>query len=234
MRRLFAFAMLCGLIATVPAAQAQQGGLDRLLRQSVEAYGGEAILTTFASLRMQGRIAAKGQSGQVERLFQAPDRLSNLTAYGNGVRERRVLIRDKGWRNGQPATIPEHLAMSLQLARLRLPMLLVENRATLSDLGPREQNGRQMHVVALAIAEGVSLTVIFDSQSGLILQTAGRLNLADGTNTDFTTLYGDYRKVNGLSVAMREDHFSQGTQTGSTIFEKVELNPALPANAFTP
>lgn len=210
--------------------------LDRLLQKSVEAYGGEARLKSLATLKLSGRIASKGQAqpGRIERLFQAPDRLASQIVYANGVGERRVLVRDQAWRNGKSASVPEHLAMSLQLARQRLPLLLLENRATLADQGEREQNGRRFRTVSLDIAEGVSLGVLIDPLSGLVLQTVGRLSLADGTSADFTTIYGDYRRIDGIVVAMREDHFSQGAATGTTTFEQAEVNRPLPANAMAP
>lgn len=232
------FALICCLFLgwTPPASAQAASGLDEVLKKSLAAYGGEARLAALKSLSLKGRISAKGQAqpGSVERLFQAPDRLSSLIVHANGSRERRILVRDKAWRNGQAASVPEHLAMSLQLARMRLPLLLQENRATLSDLGEREQNGRRFRTVALAVTEGVSLSVLIDSASGFILQTVGKLSLADGTNADFTTLYADYKMIGGLAVAMREDHYSQGAQTGSTVFEQAETDRALPGNAFTP
>ncbi|MBF0269994.1 MAG: hypothetical protein HQL44_15525 [Alphaproteobacteria bacterium] len=230
-------ALVCAVLGISCPTSAQTGAaLDRVLERSLAAYGGQARLSALTSLRLLGRISAKGQAGQgrVERLFQAPDRLSSVISYGGGASERRVLIRDKAWRNGQAASVPEHLAMSLQMARLRLPLLLLENRSSLTDLGEREQSGRRYHAVALAIAEGVTLTVMIDSASGLILQTAGKLALADGTNTDFTTLYSDYRSISGLAVAMREDHYSQGSQSGTTILEQADVNQPLPSNAFKP
>lgn len=219
-----------------PAAAQAGSGLDEVLKRSLDAYGGEAKLAALKSLSLKGRISAKGQAqpGSVERLFQSPDRLSSLIVHANGSRERRILVRDKAWRNGQAASVPEHLAMSLQLARMRLPLLLLENRANLSDLGEREQNGRRFRTVALTVIEGVSLSVLIDSASGYILQTVGKMSLADGTNADFTTLYADYRTVGGLAVAMREDHYSQGAHTGATVFEQAEVNRALPEHAFTP
>ncbi|CAA6606465.1 exported hypothetical protein [Rhodospirillaceae bacterium LM-1] len=236
-RRYLFFALIGAVLGMSFAAGAQSGAaLDRLLERSLAAYGGQARLSSLSSLRLLGRINAKGQAsqGRVERLFQAPDRLSNVISYGGSASERRVLIRDKAWRNGQTASVPEHLAMSLQMARQRLPLLLLENRVGLTDLGEREQNGRRYHAVVLTVAEGVTLTVMIDSASGLILQTAGKLALADGTNTDFTTLYSDYRSVGGLTIAMREDHYSQGIQSGTTVLEQAEINQPLPSNAFKP
>lgn len=225
------------LLATPLAAWSQQAfDLDRLLQGSIDAYGGEARLKALATLKLSGTIASKGQAqpGRIDRLFAAPDRLVSVIAYANGVGERRVLVRDQAWRNGKTASVPEHLAMSLQLARQRLPLLLAENRQSLTDLGERAQAGRRFRLLALDIAEGVSLSVLIDPTSGLILQTVGRLNLADGTSADFTTIYGDYRRIDGIAIAMREDHFSQGTATGSTVFAQAEINRPLPASAFTP
>lgn len=237
MRQVIYSAIICLLFALAPPVQAQGGpDLDALLKGSVAAYGGQARLAALSTLRMTGQILVKGQAqpGRVERLFQLPDRLSSSIAYAGGAQERRLLVRDKAYRNGQPASVPEHLAMSLQLARLRLPLLLAENRANLKDLGEREQNGRRMRTVALGIAEGVTLTVLIDTASGFILQTVGNLSLADGTNTDFTTIYSDYRLIDGLAFALREDHYSQGIHSGTTTLNQVDVNRPLPGGAFTP
>lgn len=236
MRRLFYRLLICMLTGAALPAGAQTLPLDAVLKHSLAAYGGETRLAQLTSRRELGRITVRGQPqpGRIERSFQVPDRLSNVIAYGSGPAERRLLIRDKAWRNGQPASVPEHLAMSLQLARLRLPLLLAENRGSLADLGERSQNGRSYRAISLEVAEGVTLSVLIDTQSGLILQTVGKLSLADGTNADFTTLYGDFRSVDGFVVAMREDHYSQGAHTGTTQFEQAEVNRPLPSGTFTP
>jgi hypothetical protein len=216
------------------STSAQSQPIDDILQRSLAAYGGQARLADIVSLKLSGKITANGQTGQVERLFQAPDRLASRIVYAGGASEKRVLVGERGWRNGKPASVPEHLAMGLQLARQRLPLLFFENKASLIDQGERAQGGRRLRVLMLPIAEGVTLTAIIEADSGLILQTAGKLSLADGTNSDFTTLYGDWRRVEGYLVAMREDHFSLGTQTGISLFEKAEFNQAPPNDAFKP
>lgn len=229
-------ALLLFIIAALPGGvDAAPLDLDELLSRSVEAYGGVNRLKSLTSLRLSGRITVAGQAqpGRFERLFQAPDKLGSLISHAQGS-ERRILIRDQAWRNGKSASVPEHLAMGLQLARQRLPLLLVENRATIIDHGMQEQAGRRFRSLTLELAEGVSLFVILDPDSGFILQTVGKLSLADGTNADFTTLYGDYRKIEGLAIATREDHYSQGRLTGTSVIEQVEINRPLPTNAFTP
>jgi hypothetical protein len=237
---LFRFARACiafgALLITGPAAGQTMGALDQLIQLSLAAYGGEARLIQLATLRAHGSITVKGQaqSGRVERLFQSPDRLLNITTYAGGPSERRLLVKDRAWRNGQAASVPEHIAMSLQAARLRLPLLLKESRAHLVDQGQQEKAGRRFHAITLPVSEGISLAVVIDSATGLIVQTSGKLALPDGTNADFTTLYGDYRIVEGLAVAMREDHYAQGAHTGTTSLERVEINRPLPGNAFTP
>ncbi|TAN54971.1 MAG: hypothetical protein EPN26_06075 [Rhodospirillales bacterium] len=237
-RRLLSALHVAGLLLllAMPVLAQPQGDLDRLLQQSLKAYGGEERLSRLSTLRAQGRITVKGQAdaGRVERLFQAPDRLSSLTVYGAGTGEKRLLVKDRAWRNGQPASVPEHIAMSLQAARLRLPLLLKENRAHLIDQGLQEKGGRRFYGVTLPVSEGISLFVAIDAASGLILQTNGTLALADGTKAEFTTLYGDYRFIEGIAVALREDHYVQGAHTGTTVLEQVEINRPLPSGAFTP
>ena len=51
---------------------------------------------------------------------------------------------------------------------------------------------------------------------------------------EFVTTYGDFRKVDGVSVAFREQNWANGRTTGETVLEKVEFPKALPDVTFRP
>lgn len=52
--------------------------------------------------------------------------------------------------------------------------------------------------------------------------------------THFETVYADFRAVDGVTFAFREENFASGRQTGLTTITKVVVDPPLRANEFQP
>lgn len=222
--------------ASRPAAgPADRAPLSALIRRCVEAYGGPRALARAASLRQEGRVTSllhPGAEGRILRFYERPGRLRVEIAFPGDPPEIRVLDGSRGWRNGEAVESARLASMLLQAARLDLPSLLVDWEARLQDRGSAEVDGRTLRVVALQPAPGILVEAAIDERTALIVRSRGTSRDAK-MPLEFITSYGDFRKVDGLVVAFREENWANGRNTGETVLEKVEL-VALPAGTFRP
>ncbi len=220
------------------AAPARAGDdLSRLLRRSVDAYGGAQALKRAGAVRETGRVTSvmRGNAeGAMVRLFAPPRRLRVDITYPGGKGEARVLDGEQGWREGVKVEGMQLAAMVLQAARLELPRVFAEEQERVADAGTVERGGKKLHAVAVDLGGGLSLTVEVDPESGQVLHTTGAGPLPGGMRMFFETDYSDFRKVKGLLFAFKEENFANGVRTGETFLDSVEVLPAAPVNTFKP
>jgi len=131
----------------------------------------------------------------------------------------RVVDGDKGTRNDKEVTGTSLDAMKLQAARLALPLLLVDKRATLKDLGTKDG----IRTIEIPLAGSLTLTVTIDQKTWHILRSSGKAG-----ELEFVVDYSDFRRVNGLLFPFAEAGMAQGTPTANTKLDAIEINAAAP------
>jgi hypothetical protein len=206
--------------------------VSSLVDRVVEAYGGRRAIAAFGARVEEGETTSllhPGQRGRIRRIGTPGGSLRVEIRFPDGEEEVRVLHRGRGTRNGVDVTgSPPHAAMVLQAARLELPLLLQRGRRRIVDRGMQEREGRSLRVLELPLAGGLVVEADVDPGSGRILRSAGSME----GGPRFATGYSDFRKVKGLLVPFREENWAQGTRTGDTVLEKVEILPAPPPGSF--
>ena len=110
--------------------------------------------------------------------------------------------------------------MEMQSARLLAPVLLDRHRDRVRVVAD-DENGPTLE---LDLADGV-LMARLDPETKLVRWTRSRLNV-QGADLTFTTRYGDFRVVDGLTVAHREENSAQAVMTASLSLTRVVLNPS--------
>jgi hypothetical protein len=185
---------------------------DDLVQKVVNAYGGAAAWETVASYRETGKVTSAMRSGvgKLDREWKRPDKLRVEIEYPSHT-EVRIVDGDKGTQNGKEATGMGLDAMRLQAARLAIPLLLVQKRS--------ELNSTSANTIEIPVSNDVAVTIEVDPATGHILKSTGK---AEGV--EFTTTYSDFRKVDGLLFAFREENTAQGMTTGTNEISKVEIS----------
>jgi len=218
-----------------PAAKRQASPeVAALVRRCVEAYGGPAAVARAALLREEGTVTSllhPGERGRILRVYARPGRLRVEVAW-DGPPEVRILDGGRGWRQGQEAEGASLVSMILQAARLDLPAMLQAWPDRLEDRGTSELDGTVLRVLALQVGPGVELEAHLDPATGRILRSAGRATV--GPPIQFATRYGDFRLVDGLLVAFREENWANGSTTGETVLTRVRVEDGLPEGTFKP
>jgi len=218
-----------------PAAPRQASPeVAALVKRCVEAYGGPEAVARAALLRQEGTVTSllhPGEQGRLLRIFARPGRLRVEVSFGASD-EVRILDGGRGWRQGEEVGGPGLVAMILQAARLDLPAMLQAWPERLVDRGTVELDGRPLRALSLEVAPGVELTAHLDPATGRILRSVGRA--AAGPPVTFATRYDDFRVVDGVLVAFREENFANGAITGETVLKRVKVESRLPDATFTP
>jgi hypothetical protein len=218
MRKLFLLAAL--LIAANASAQS----LDDVVSNVMKEYGGEAAWKKVLHVHAYGTVVPvmrKGD-GKMKRAWSKPDILRIEIMYPT-EREVRYIEGDHGTRNDKEVTGPSLDAMKLQVARLALPYLLVEKRASLHDLGTKDG----IRSIEIPLATSMTLTVSIDTKTWHIVRTTGK-----ASSLEFVTDYSDFRRVDPLLFPFAEAGTAQGMPTANIKIDTILFNdlskPTLP------
>lgn len=203
-----------------------EGDAGRLVSAVLDAYGGVTAIRGVSSYRQEGMMVAVqgGGHGQLYRISTGPEHLSILVAYPDR-NELRILQDGAAWRGPDAASLsrvagPLEGAMVLQAARSWLPRLLDDRRDEVVLAG--SSGGRT--ALDVRITSDLVLRVIVDDATHLIVRSESILESAPGP-VGFATDYSDFRMVDGVLFAFREETFASGFHTGSAVLGSVELNP---------
>ncbi|HSM04541.1 MAG TPA: hypothetical protein VK858_07955 [Longimicrobiales bacterium] len=225
--------LLCGRLGTVlvvllgaPRALVAQS-VPPLVDEVIEAYGGTAAIQALDTHRQEGMLVALngGGHGEVVRISKGIGSLSVLVAYPSGP-EIRIVEQGRGWRGGSPQEMAEvqgplRLAMVAQAARQYLPRLLADHRERIVLLPPDADSAL---VLVLPVAQGLELRMFVDPDTRYITRTESVFTEMGGP-FGFATDYSDFRDVDGVVFAFREETFASGVHTASLVLSSVELNP---------
>jgi hypothetical protein len=192
----------------------------------IEAYGGADAITAVESFRQEGMLVARngGGHGQVVRISTGPATLSVLVEYP-GRPEIRIVDGEAGWRGNTPQDLqevrgPMHSAMVAQAARARIPRILVDLRDQVSEAEPHDGHP----VLEVPVGEDVVLRMVVDPETWYVVRSESVL-VGMPAPMGFATDYSDFRPVDGVVFAFREETYASGVHTASTVLGSVELNP---------
>ncbi|HEY6100458.1 MAG TPA: hypothetical protein VIW03_13565 [Anaeromyxobacter sp.] len=225
------------LAAAVLPASAAPPSARALVRRCVDAHGGAEALRRAAAIVQQGTVTSllhPGVKGRIGRAYQRPGRLRVETSWPDGPGEIRVLDGGAGWRNGAPVGGPPLTAMILQAARLDVPALLSAWEARVKERGTWSHEGKTLRVLALEVAPGMEVEAGVDPGSGRVLRSRTVGPGRDGGTVEFVTTYSDFREVGGVLLAFREGNWANGSTTGETVLERVEVVKGFPPETFRP
>ncbi|MBK7367989.1 MAG: hypothetical protein IPJ04_08775 [Candidatus Eisenbacteria bacterium] len=220
-----------------PGAPAPE--IRALIDRVTTAYGGRKALEKVRAYRVEGSVFStmRHSDAPTIRVFARPAQLKVLIDYANGA-EARLVDGAKGWRNEaggplEPVTGPMYAAMVLQAARAGVPWVLYEHAAEATFTDSLTQADVRCVGIELLLGEGLVLRAWIDPATHHVVRSQGLLEHG-GMRTHFETVYADFRAVDGVTFAFREENFASGRQTGLTTITKVVVNPPLRANEFQP
>jgi len=222
------------LIGITIVFQAQVKAEDKtnptqIVKNIVQAYGGRTALEGVKVVKHTGTIQSYRlkKTGSLKRLFVLPGKLRVEMKYPDGPHEQRITTPQGAWRDGRPATAPMHMAMELQTARFRLPLLLTQHPVTVLS-----EDKNTVHL-GLKLTDVSSLEVFVERKSWRINRSVGLMTMG-GMNMAFTADYSDFRKVDGVLFAHSEELTAMGTKTGVAVLDRIEVNTKTRTEDFKP
>lgn len=201
--------------------------VESWLSKISRAYGGVQQIDAAQSYRQYGVTfsSMRGREGKVFRAYRHPDHLRIEIDYGQGRPESRLLAGSRTWNQNKPVQEPFYSAMLLQAGRLGLPAALLDFRKHVKDVGSyRSLNGTVLHGLELSFHRHNLLKVGIEPKSGRIVESRGVIKTKQFT-MNFTTLYTDFRKVDGRLFAFKETHYVMGRKSGYTHLDRVVIGP---------
>ncbi len=209
------------LFLLVFAALVHAQSAKELLDRVISVYGGEKALEHGLAYEQIWHVkrASDSVSGSEYRRVFFPHRLYSKLTYPDRT-ETRALEKNGALRsvNNRKSTAKGIVkdAMKLQLMRLYSPLMLKTKKPTISD------NGKE-YVLTL-IENNLRCEYFVDKKSFLINKCRGYIATSKG-DIEFLTIYGDFKKFNGITMPTKETKFAQGIKTADlTLISNVFKN----------
>jgi hypothetical protein len=235
--RPLALALVAAAVLALPAparAGARTPPAGATIDAVLVAYGGRAAVERARAVLQEGEVssALHAGSGRLARLYERPGSLRVEIAWPDRPPEVRVVHRAYGDRDGREVTgTPPHAAMVLQAARLDLPFLLWRERGRVVDRGEVTRDGRRLRALAVPLPGGIEIVAEIDPATHRIVRSSGSVP-AGGGRVEFATEYSDFREVDGVLFAFREESWASGRHTGATVLSRVQTMSAAPPGTF--
>lgn len=206
-----------------------------LINNIIEAYGGEEVWRNVVGFKQSGRTYSERLQifGKTERIYAHPNRMRIAIDYNADEKELRQLDGNNGWSHGKAAHPAFVKAARLQAFRLALPLLLLDHKENIEDLGLRDDDGKPHRGLRLQLDGGLQILMDVNLQTNHIVASWGMLDM-EGQRLEFATIYEDLRIIDGKLVAFREEHYAMSGYIGYTELESTQFMKAFPAGTFAP
>lgn len=230
--------------AAAPPPAATPGAADAgkaLVDKAVTAMGGSAVVDGVKAYREETTAVVSTPQGEMELqaalLIGGPDLVRQEMATPMGTMTMKIAgaagVVDAGPRGSQP--LPETQRLQVLRQVQRSPLFLLQRRAKpgFSAVVAGEGKVGETPVTLVRIeADGDAMTVGIDPASGQIRSVLARGTGPTGAPAEVLTEYGDYQREGGLSVPRTRTSSIAGTTAQKVTVKKVEVNPAIPSDAF--
>jgi outer membrane lipoprotein-sorting protein len=234
--------VLCGVLAV--AGQASAETLEEILAQNLEIRGGKDAILAVESARMTGTMRMGGSAaGALEAPFTIEFKRSDMVRLEftmQGMTGVQAYDGEVGWAI-MPflgKTEPEEMAED-QLKEIKdqadFDGLLVnfeEKGHTVELLGTEEVDGTPAYKLKVTKANGDIVNLFLD-QEYYIEFKADATREVQGSEIEISTVFGDYKEVDGLLFAHSMEMSYAGNPAGQVItINTIELNVEIDDDRF--
>lgn len=223
-------------LSLLPGLSQAETTTQTLIDDIITTYGGTEAWQKINGFEQHGRTYSERLQifGKSERVYAHPNRMRIAIDYKEDEKELRQLDGDHGWSHGQAAHPAFVLAARLQAYRLALPLLLLDNKDKIEDLGQRDdEQGKPHRGLRLQLDGGLQVLMDINLESKHIVASWGMLDM-EGQRLEFATRYSDLRPVDGKLMAFREEHYAMGGYIGYTELESIKFVEEFAAGTFAP
>lgn len=211
-----------------------------LVARNVEARGGAEAWENISSLRLSGQMDL-GQDMIVPYVLEQkrPDKMCFEFVF-DGETAVQCADGEEGWKLlpylGRTTPEPMTDAELLAIADSAEPYGLLYNYAgrgsDVEFVGQELLNGSDVFKLKMTLAEGGVRWLYLDAETALEIKLE-TTRIVSGSERRVETLYSEWREVDGLLIARRQDTRSEGDEeTYFLTVENVTVNPPLKDSRF--
>lgn len=230
--------------AAAPPTAATAGAADAgkaLVEKAVTAMGGAAVVDGVKAYREETTAVVSTPQGEMELqsaiLVGGPDLVRQEMATPMGTMTMKIAgnagVVDAGPRGSQ--ALPETQRLQVLRQVQRSPLFLLQRRTQPGFTAVVAGEGKVGETAVTLVrieAGGDTMTVGIDPATGQIRSLLARGTGPTGAPAEVLTEYGDYQPEGGLAVPRTRTSSIGGTTAQKVTVKKVEVNPAIPTDAF--
>jgi outer membrane lipoprotein-sorting protein len=243
MQRKLVLCVLCGVLALAGLASAET--LEEILAKNLEVRGGEDAILAVQSTRSSGTMRMGGSAaGALEVPFTAEFKRPNKVRIEftmQGMTAIQAYDGEVGWAvmpflgRTEPEEMAEDRLKDIK-DQADFDGILVnyeEKGHTVEFLGTEDVDGTSAYMLKVTKANGDVVDLFLDAEYYIEFK-AETTREVQGSEIEVSTVFGDYKEVDGLLFAHSMEMSFVGSPAGQVItIEKMELNVEIDDDRFT-
>jgi outer membrane lipoprotein-sorting protein len=237
-RHTLAYLLLTALSAVALAAQTA----DEVIEKNIQAKGGRERIKAVKSLRFTATMSmGQGATAPVVMELVPPGHKVRMEFTIQGQTGIQAYDGTNGWQlmtflgknDPEPMSDDDLKEIKENADLLEGPLFDYKAKGNQVEyLGKGDLEGTPVHRLKLTQKNGDVTTIYLDADSYLELKDETTRSIR-GQATDVESTYGNYKKVDGITVAYSIESRIKGAPGPQTItVDKVEVNPDIPASRF--
>lgn len=225
------------LLLMITGSLVQSQTLEDILKKHFAAIGQEKRITVN-TMKVSGKMARGGIEVPIIEMAKRPDLFRvDVTLMGSNISS--TFNGKEGWsiNPSSGSTVPLPFGdydMKSMRYRADIDGMLwnwKEKGYTVTLEGNEDMEGTSCYKVKLVTKDSDSFTYYLDSDSYMILRTNSKM-MFQGNEIEGDYYYSNYMQVEGLTVPGKVDYKMNGQIVGTSITDKVEINPELDKGLF--
>lgn len=225
------------LLLMITGSLVQSQTLEDVLKKHFAAIGQEKRVKVN-TMKVSYKMAQGGIEVPIIEMAKRPD-LFRVEFTLMGLNNSSTFNGKEGWHiapsSGSTVPLPfEDYDMKSMRYRADIDGMLwnwKEKGYTVTLEGNEDMEGTSCYKVKLVTKDSDSFTYYLDSDSYMILRTNRKLKV-QGNEIESDYYYSNYMQVEGLTVPGKVDYKMNGQIVGTSITDKVEINPELDKGLF--
>jgi len=235
-RKTFVYALLAGLVATAAGAQT----VDELVAKNLEARGGKDKIKAVKTVRMTGKLSMQqGMEAPFVLELARPNKMRNEFTF-QGMTGIQAFDGKTGWTvmpfmgKKEPEAVSAEDVKSMEdQADFDGPLVDYKEKGNQVELvGKEALEGTPVYKLKVTKKNGDVETHYLDAEQYLEVRVEGKKKM-HGQEIEGETTLSDYKEVNGLIFPFSIQSKQKGGPAAvSLTFDKIEVNPDVPASRF--
>lgn len=235
---IFVIFILCLVLFQFISAQS----VDEVINKYIVSRGGFDKLKSLHSVYMEGTREMMGGKVLV-KMTKVDGKLFRTDFEFDGNSGYTIVTPDRGWTYtpmgyDRPLEMSSAMLYSMKMQMdIAGPLISYKSKGYTAELQGKETvNGSETYKVVLTHHNGKSITYFLDIETGLLVQSS---QMSEGLSNNngsqqITTLYKDYKEVDGIMFPQTIVTEGGGMNEGSIKFDKIELNNQVDDRLYSP